>query len=60
MKEHLPLREEIIAFWDKLNSLSGDQISWAYKPVPDFIDKHNYPMDFQIFMEEIKWIERRN
>jgi hypothetical protein len=47
------IRAEIIDFRKKLDELNGKEFSWTYTPVPEFVEKENYPMDFQIFMEEI-------
>ena len=47
------LRKEIIAFRNQLDSLNKKNISWDYNPVLKFEGKENYPLDFQIFMEEI-------
>ena len=47
------LREEIIAFREQLNSPNKPDFSWAHTALLDFEDKENYPIDFQIFMEEI-------
>lgn len=47
------LRREIIAFRNHLVSLNKRNISWSCDPVLEFEDKENYPLDFQIFMEEI-------
>lgn len=41
----------------KLDKLNGKEFSWTYSPVPEFGEKENYPLDFQIFMEEIGEIE---
>lgn len=46
-------RAEIIKFRKKLDQLNGKEFSWTYTPVPEFEEKENYPLDFQIFMEEI-------
>jgi hypothetical protein len=47
------LRAEIIKFRETLDRLSGKVFYWSYTPVPDFENKELYPLDFQIFMEEI-------
>ena len=47
------IRAEIIEFRKKLDKLNGKEFSWAYTPVSEFEEKENYPLDFQIFMEEI-------
>ena len=49
----IDLRKEIIFFREKLNSLSNEDFSWYHTKVLQFEDKKNYPLDFQIFMEEI-------
>ena len=49
----IDLRKEIIFFKEKLNSLSNEDFSWDHTEVLQFEDKKNYPLDFQIFMEEI-------
>jgi hypothetical protein len=54
------IRKEIIFFREKLNDLKSNVFSWAYTPVPDFKDKENYPIDFQIFMEEIGTLSASN
>jgi hypothetical protein len=46
-------RAEIIEFRKKLDKLNGKEFSYTYTPVPEFEEKENYPVDFQIFMEEI-------
>ena len=59
------LRKEIIDFRNKLELLAdklrdfnntvvpGVLFDWEFNPTPNFPDKRNYPIDFQIFMEEI-------
>lgn len=47
------LRSYIIQIKTALDALDGKVMSVSYKPVPDFPSKSNYPIDFQIFMEEI-------
>ena len=47
------IRAEIIEYRKKLDKLNGKEFSWTYTPVPEFGEKENYPLDFQIFMEEI-------
>jgi len=47
------LRQEIIAFREKLDELNGKALYWDHSPVLNFKDKEKYPKDFQIFMEEI-------
>ena len=47
------LRKEIIAFREQLNTTKKPDFSWDYDPVLEFEDKESYPLDFQIFMEEI-------
>ena len=51
------LRQEIIAFRKKLDDLNGKALYWDHTPVLNFKDKEKYPMDFQIFMEEIGEVE---
>ena len=47
------LRNRIQKIRECLDKLNGDGFSIEYKPVVDFKDKLNYPIDFQIFMEQI-------
>ena len=47
------LREEIKKFREKLDNADGTHVHWAHTSINDFEDKENYPLDFQIFMEEI-------
>ena len=47
------IRSDIISFRQKLDTLNGVEFSWKYQPKPQFKDKESYPLDFQIFMEEI-------
>lgn len=47
------IRLDIISFRQKLDTLNGVEFSWQYQPVSEFEDKKDYPVDFQVFMEEI-------
>ena len=49
------LRNEIIDLRDKLDNISKQDPGWywSYNRRPHFPDKRNYPIDFQMFMEEI-------
>lgn len=47
------IRSDIVSFRQKLDTLNGVEFSWKYQPKPQFEDKESYPLDFQIFMEEI-------
>ena len=47
------IRSDIISFRQKLDKLNGVDFSWKYQHIPQFQDKESYPVDFQIFMEEI-------
>ena len=53
MKNIDSLRNRIQKIRECLDELNGDGFSIKYMPVIDFKDKLNYPIDFQIFMEEI-------
>mgnify|MGYP000206086568 CR=1 FL=1 len=47
------IRSDIISFRQKLDKLNGVEFSWKYQPRQQFQDKESYPVDSQIFMEEI-------
>ena len=47
------IHSDIISFRQKLDTLNGVEFSWQYQPVSEFKNKKDYPLDFQIFMEEI-------
>jgi len=51
--EEKSLRNEIIRIREKIDILSGWKINTSYDPIKDFPNKDEYPLDFQIFMEEI-------
>lgn len=47
------IRNRIIKIRECLDRINGEDIYFEYKPIADFKDKLDYPIDFQIFMEEI-------
>lgn len=47
------LREEMRQFRTGLERIESDLFSWSCQPEKSFKDKENFPIDFQIFMEEI-------
>jgi hypothetical protein len=47
------IRNRILKIRECLDKINGEDISINYNLVADFEDKLNYPIDFQIFMDEI-------
>lgn len=47
------IRNRIKAIRKCLDEINGEVLSINYEPIQDFEGKANYPIEFQIFMEEI-------
>jgi len=47
------IRNKIVQIRNTLESIEDPDFTFKYTPVNDFEDKQNYPLDFQIYMEEI-------
>jgi hypothetical protein len=47
------IRNRIKAIRKCLDEINGEVLSINYEPIQDFEGKANYPMEFQLFMEEI-------
>ena len=51
--QKMDLRKRVQNIRECLDEINGDVFSISYSPAQDFPDKNNYPLEFQIFMEEI-------
>jgi len=51
-KKHI-LRKRIKSIRQTLDDINGNEVQISYKPIQIFPDKKCYPIEFQIFMEEI-------
>jgi len=47
------IRNKIVQIRNTLESIEDPDFTFKYTPVKSFEDKQNYPLDFQIYMEEI-------